>query len=139
MTDVTWNEDKNICRPCTIHVILLALFFIISISIVSVFNYFHWHLKKSSTSFTNINRSTETVIYRMQFHWTYKWEIKNQTYYVFHDMINIKDFNNSSLLKIGKKSYKDIVIYNIGYITIKKLVIMKILIVYIHCFQLLIK
>ena len=45
--------------------------------------------------------------------------IKNQTYYVFHDMINIKDFNNSSLLKIGKKSYKDIVIYNIGYITIK--------------------
>ena len=65
--------------------------------------------------------------------------IKNQTYYVFHDMINIKDFNNSSLLKIGKKSYKDIVVYNIGYITIKKLVIMKILIVYIHCFQLLIK
>ena len=78
MTDVTWNEDKNICRPCTIHVILLALFFIISISIVSVFNYFHWHLKKSSTSFTNINRSTETVIYRMQFHWTYKWEILNK-------------------------------------------------------------
>ena len=43
--------------------------------------------------------------------------IKNRTYYFFNDMINIKDFNSSSL-KLGKKSYKDIGIYNIGYITI---------------------
>ena len=35
-------------------------------------------------------------------------------------MINIKDFNSSSL-KLGKKSYKDIGIYNIGYITIKEI------------------
>ena len=34
-------------------------------------------------------------------------------------MINIKDFD-SSLLKIDKKSYKNIGIYNMGYITIKK-------------------
>ena len=34
-------------------------------------------------------------------------------------MINLKNFE-SSLLKIGKKSYKNIGIYNIGYITIKK-------------------
>ena len=34
-------------------------------------------------------------------------------------MINIKNFD-SNLLKIDKKSYKDIGIYNIGYITIKK-------------------
>ena len=34
-------------------------------------------------------------------------------------MINIKDFN-SSLLKIDRKPYKNISIYNIGYITIKK-------------------
>ena len=33
-------------------------------------------------------------------------------------MINIKDFN-SSLLKIHRKSYKNIGIYNIEYITIK--------------------
>ena len=38
--------------------------------------------------------------------------IKNQTRYIFNDMINIKDFN-PSLLKTGKKSYKDIGIYNI--------------------------
>ena len=35
-------------------------------------------------------------------------------------MINIKDFD-SSLLKIDKKSNKNIGIYNIGYITIKKI------------------
>ena len=35
-------------------------------------------------------------------------------------MINIEDFDSNSL-KIDKKSYKNIVIYNIGYITIKKI------------------
>ena len=45
--------------------------------------------------------------------------IKNQTYYFFDDMVNIRNFN-SNLLKIDKNSYKDIDIYCIGYITIKK-------------------
>ena len=47
-------------------------------------------------------------------------DIKNRTYYFYNDMINIKKFD-SNLLKIDKKSYKDIGIYNIGYITIKKI------------------
>ena len=38
----------------------------------------------------------------------------------FNDMINIKDFD-SSLLKMDKKSYKNICICNIGFITIKKI------------------
>ena len=46
-------------------------------------------------------------------------DIKNQTYYFHNDVINIKKFD-SNLLKIDKKSYKDIGIYNIVYITIKK-------------------
>ena len=45
--------------------------------------------------------------------------IKNQTYYFFNDMINIKNFH-SDLLKIDKKPYRDFDIYYIGYITIKK-------------------
>ena len=45
--------------------------------------------------------------------------IKNQTYYFFDDVIDIKNFY-SNLLKIDKKSYKDIDIYFIDYITIKK-------------------
>ena len=47
-------------------------------------------------------------------------DIKNRTYYFYNDMINIRKFD-SNLLKIDKKSYKDIGIYNIGYITIKKI------------------
>ena len=47
-------------------------------------------------------------------------DIKNKTYYFYNDMIDIKTFD-SDLLKIDKKSYKDIGIYSIGYITIKKI------------------
>ena len=58
--------------------------------------------------------------------------IKNRTYYFHNDIINIEEFD-SNLLKIDKKSYKDIDIYYIGYITIKKLVIMKIITAKILC------
>ena len=34
--------------------------------------------------------------------------IKNQTYYFFNDMINIKNFH-SNLLKIDKKLHKDLI------------------------------
>ena len=46
--------------------------------------------------------------------------IKNRTYYFYNDIINIKNLE-SKLLKIDKKPYKNIGIYNIGYITIKKI------------------
>ena len=38
--------------------------------------------------------------------------IKNRTYYFYNDIINIKNFDGR-LLKLDKKSYKDIGIYNI--------------------------
>ena len=46
-------------------------------------------------------------------------EIKNRTYCFYNDIINIEEFD-SNLLKIDKKSCKDIDICYIGYITIKK-------------------
>ena len=46
--------------------------------------------------------------------------IKNETYYLYNDMINLKNFG-SNLLQIDKKPYKNFGIYNIGYITIKKI------------------
>ena len=46
--------------------------------------------------------------------------IKNRTYYFYNDIIDLENFE-SNLLKIDTKSYKDIGIYNIGYITIKKI------------------
>ena len=47
-------------------------------------------------------------------------DIKNRTYYFYDDIIDLESFK-SNLLKIDKKSYKDIGIYNIGYIKIKKI------------------
>ena len=47
--------------------------------------------------------------------------IKNRTYYFFNDMINTEVFDQN-LLKIDKRSYKNIDIHCIGYITIKKIV-----------------
>ena len=52
--------------------------------------------------------------------------IKNRTYYFQNDIIDLENFE-SNMLKIDKKSYKDIGIYNIGYIINKKLVIVRIL------------
>ena len=46
--------------------------------------------------------------------------IKNQTYYFYNDIIDIENFD-AKLLKIDKKSYKDIDIFNIGYVTKKKI------------------
>ena len=40
--------------------------------------------------------------------------------YFYNDMINLKNFE-PNLLKIDRKPYKNIGIYNIGYITIKKI------------------
>ena len=45
--------------------------------------------------------------------------IKNRTYYFYNDQIDLKDFD-AKLLKIDKKDYKDIDIYYLGYVTIKK-------------------
>ena len=47
-------------------------------------------------------------------------DIKNRTYYFYNDIIDLKNFD-ARLLKVDKKSYKNIGIYNIGYITIKKI------------------
>ena len=46
--------------------------------------------------------------------------IKNRTYYFYNDIIDLKHFE-SKLLKIDKKSYRNIGINNIGYIAIKRI------------------
>ena len=45
-------------------------------------------------------------------------DIKNPTYYFFNDIINIKNFDSNNI-KIDEKSYKNILIYYIGHVTIK--------------------
>ena len=46
--------------------------------------------------------------------------IKSRIYYFYNDIIDFENFK-SNLLKNEKKSYKNIGIYNIGYITVKKI------------------
>ena len=47
--------------------------------------------------------------------------IKNRTYYFFNDIIAIEDFDSNNI-KIDEKPYKNILIYYIGYATIKECV-----------------
>ena len=46
--------------------------------------------------------------------------IKNRTYYFYNDIIDIETFD-SNMLKLDKKSYKNLDIYNIGYVTVKRI------------------
>ena len=46
-------------------------------------------------------------------------DINNQAYYFFNDIINIENFDSNNT-KIDEKSYKNILIYYIGYVTIKE-------------------
>ena len=46
--------------------------------------------------------------------------IKNRTYYLQNDQINLKGFD-ASLLKVDKKDYNEIDIYYIGYVIVKKI------------------
>ena len=43
-------------------------------------------------------------------------DIKNRTFYFFDDMININIFGMNNI-KTNEKSYKNILIYHIGYVT----------------------
>ena len=44
--------------------------------------------------------------------------IKDRTYCFYNDIIDIKSFD-SNTLRLDKKTYKNLDIYNIGYVTVK--------------------
>ena len=112
-------EHGNECVcSYTICVVLIVIALVISIGIGAYFVYKYMNRNKEFVS-------RENYVYQAKNYW-YKWEIPNKLTLkiehitFFNDMINIKDFD-SSLLKIDKRSYKNIGIYNIGYVTIKKI------------------
>ena len=57
--------------------------------------------------------------------------IKNHTFYFFDDTINVKNFDPNNI-NIDENSYKNILIYCIGYVTIKDLKCVKIDSVNVH-------
>ena len=52
-------------------------------------------------------------------------DIKNHSYYFFNDFMNIKNFDSNDI-KIDEKSCKNVLLYYIGYVTIKDLKYVKI-------------
>ena len=54
-------------------------------------------------------------------------DIKNHTFYFFDDIIKIKSFDPNKI-KIDEKSYKNILIYETGYMTIKDSKYLKVII-----------
>ena len=47
-------------------------------------------------------------------------DMKNHTYYFFDDIANIKNFDPNKI-KVDEKSYRNIFIYNIGFVTVSDL------------------
>ena len=43
---ISVNSNENVCGFYTMYIVFFAIFFIMSIGIISAFIYFHWHLKK---------------------------------------------------------------------------------------------
>ena len=50
-------------------------------------------------------------------------KVKNGTYCFFNDIINIENIDDN--IKINEKSYKNVLIYYIGYVTTKRFRICK--------------
>ena len=44
--------NENVCNSCTIYTVLFAIFLITSLSISSLFIYFHWYAKRRYTETT---------------------------------------------------------------------------------------
>ena len=82
---------------------------------------------KNNISCIKFGTHRETKIWYSYKMWEVKQiNIKNRTYYFYIDQIDLKDVD-AKLLKIDKKDYKEIDIYYIGYVTVKKLLIVIIL------------
>ena len=83
------------------------MLFTINVRFGTYFVYFQWYLKK-----TLFVLSLVPVLKQIS--------IKNRTYYIHNDIVNLKIFD-SNFLKTDKKHYKRIMIYYIGYIKTKKI------------------
>ena len=110
--------NECVCSS-TIFVVLIAMIFTINIRINAYFVYPRWYLKKDVYLLSLVPVFKQQLM-NLQMGKVKQIEIKNRTYYFYKNIINIAKFN-SSLLKIDKKSYKDIGIYYTGFMKIKEI------------------
>ena len=107
------KSTKCKSNSCILYIVLFSIFFTINIGIATYFVYYkHMNRNKEDVSVYDYVYQRMGTVKQI--------DIKIRTYCFYNDVINIKTFD-SNLLKIDKKSYKDIGIYNIGYITTKKI------------------
>ena len=96
------------------------MFFTVNVGIGAYFLYYKYMNRNKE----NVSKYYDYVYQAKNYQYKMKEvkqiDIKNRTYYFYNDIIDLKDFD-AKLLKIDKKSYKNIDIYYIGYITIKKI------------------
>ena len=100
--------------------------FTISTGITVYLVYYNWYLINNNNNNNNNdnddnhneNKNLMNVILKR--YTTKQINIKNRTYHFYNDVIDIENFD-AKLLKIDKKSYKDIDIFNIGYVTKKNI------------------
>ena len=107
--------SSNDCSLCTPYIVLFTIFLSISVIISGAFIYFHWYKNKQlnlKNDVPSINYSKNEMVTTKQLN------IKNRIYYLYDDLINLKDFD-PNLPKLDKKSSMDISIYYIGYVTNK--------------------
>ena len=112
------NKDK--CNSSMVYIVVFSIFFTINVGIGADFAYYKYmNCNKENVSRYDYVYQT-TIYYTEKMGEVKRKHIKNQTYYFYNDIIRLKKFD-ARLLKIDKKSYKSIGIYNIGYITKKKI------------------
>ena len=124
LTNITFTENENIYErgSCMVYIVLMIVVIVISTGITVYLVYYNWSLNKNNISCIKFHTRKNTEIwwvhlYKMET--TKQINIKNRTYYIYNDFIDLENFD-AGILKIDKKSYKDIGIYNIGYVTKKK-------------------
>ena len=104
------------CSSCIVYIVLMIVLFTIFTAINVHLVYYNWSLIANNVSYIKFNTHKETEIwwwniYNMR---TIKQiNIKNWTYCFYNYIIDLQNVD-ARLLKIDKKPYKDIGIYNIG-------------------------
>ena len=104
-----FNEKKVICKMQNFYILLAFLLIAIALSIaVSIYCYLikYWEIQKYSR-ITNYDRFyiNKFIIKMVSNDKLKEIELSNRTYYYFHDIIKIEDFDLDNIL-IDEKLYK---------------------------------
>ena len=112
-----FNEKKVTCKTQSFYILLAFLLITIVLLIAVIIHcYLIKHRAKILVKFHDANNKL-TKFCIDSINW--KWALKIETYYFFNDIIDKKDFDPDNI-KTDEKSYKNSLIYLVGYESTKK-------------------